>query len=178
MSRDHPRIRGEHSFPEWPATKSEGSSPHTRGARFDVPVDLTVGGIIPAYAGSTRPPTRPSAGRADHPRIRGEHKWDEFLLMSRLGSSPHTRGAPDAIDADLTEMRIIPAYAGSTSSHPTCELPRMDHPRIRGEHRDGKNPVLRGDGSSPHTRGAHSRSDPLGGARGIIPAYAGSTRRS
>ena len=30
-------------------------------------------------------------------------------------------------------------------------------------------------GSSPHTRGAHSRSDPLGGPRGIIPAYAGST---
>ena len=32
-------------------------------------------------------------------------------------------------------------------------------------------------GSSPHTRGARLDSESCGGAQGIIPAYAGSTRR-
>ena len=114
-ARDHPRIRGEH--PELPEalrdgdgiipayagsteahlrqrTPFEGSSPHTRGARFS--------------AGSPRPP------RWDHPRIRGEHHHQSHystagdgiipayagstqraqpLQPERQGSSPHTRGA-------------------------------------------------------------------------------------
>ena len=52
--------------------------------------------------------------------------------------------------------RIIPAYAGSTHTTPTRHARQRDHPRIRGEHRDGV--------AAPRTS-----------AR-IIPAYAGSTR--
>ena len=50
-----------------------------------------------------------------------------------------------------------------------------DHPRIRGEHR--KRSLLKRfvTGSSPHTRGALTRSWPSSSASGIIPAYAGST---
>ena len=175
--RDHPRIRGEHSsrtnlhdaahgiIPAYagsttksvmPNGKTQGSSPHTRGALFRYHLFQAV--------------------IEDHPRIRGEHRkyplsfrkslWiipayagSTLLSLTHnlpcLGSSPHTRGAPSSI----------------------CHLSNSfwDHPRIRGEHindRSGVNSVRRiipayaGStlsslstltpipGSSPHTRGA------------------------
>ena len=139
--------------------------------------DLAEDGIIPAYAGSTR--------------IVGA-RW--AILR---GSSPHTRGAP-----------VNPML---------CSRSLRDHPRIRGEH-EREHDRLRyaygiipayagstcrcgqrgpkGQGSSPHTRGAlHNfqaeefdiRDHPRirgehvcrewqgRSADGIIPAYAGST---
>ena len=54
LNGDHPRIRGEHLATLEVARSKSGSSPHTRGAlriRFIVAKN---GGIIPAYAGSTR----------------------------------------------------------------------------------------------------------------------------
>ena len=52
-TRDHPRIRGEHRHNSWTNPLARGSSPHTRGARFQLGDDHLVHGIIPAYAGST-----------------------------------------------------------------------------------------------------------------------------
>ncbi len=181
----------------WYASKT-GSSPHTRGAPF-------LNG------------QRQETG-VDHPRIRGEHlrrlwrrhRHDGIIpayagstcrvsenIGLPVGSSPHTRGAPDcnagwqSRSADHPRIRgehepagdqrrvavgIIPAYAGST--HP----PRGARRRCRG--------------SSPHTRGAPRRWPPPYPCRrdhprirgehttlrarrtpsaGIIPAYAGST---
>ena len=115
--RDHPRIRGEHWFsrvqrvlssgiiPAYagstpshipPSVSAQGSSPHTRGARVVRPVVDAV--------------------RRDHPRIRGEHSASPVSPRTvrgiipayagstvdsgldsgdKLGSSPHTRGAPE-----------------------------------------------------------------------------------
>ena len=94
------------------------------------------------------------------------------------GSSPHTRGAPTSSAWGGRPDRIIPAYAGSTSSYPTCELPRTDHPRIRGEHDKDQHTQSMIMGSSPHTRGAPSQLFDGGRQLGIIPAYAGSTPAS
>ena len=94
-----------------------------------------------------------------------------------MGSSPHTRGARFVRRDDILRLRIIPAYAGSTVIHLLSGNRRKDHPRIRGEH--ALSSILADDvrGSSPHTRGApRSISFPWRGS-GIIPAYAGSTRR-
>ena len=52
--------------------------------------------------------------QSDHPRIRGEHTEYWCLGYAKYGSSPHTRGAPEANAALDVEGRIIPAYAGST----------------------------------------------------------------
>ena len=52
---------------------------------------------------------------------------------------------------------------------------KSDHPRIRGEHARVVDPVRRGEGSSPHTRGARTTSRTPPRAWRIIPAYAGST---
>ena len=177
---------------------TSGSSPHTRGTPASISLKSRsardhprirgehhtvtlqsqgVAGIIPAYAGNTR----------------GVYQ----ALRAQGGSSPHTRGTPDA-------------------THRVRGCPD-DHPRIRGEHPmgwtadkevEGIIPAYAGNtsivnfdliliaGSSPHTRGTR-RPRPLrwtapwdhprirgehGSAElghrvlhGIIPAYAGNT---
>ena len=134
VTRDHPRIRGEHG--SWiPLTYTiAGSSPHTRGARTELPSTDATAGIIPAYAGSTPPRPEPPGRARDHPRIRGEHfaAWDAGRLD--MGSSPHTRGARILSEVVDGEHGIIPAYAGSTNYARDVELLDGDHPRIRGEH--------------------------------------------
>ena len=131
--------------------------------------------IIPAYAGSTRPPAPRPICRPDHPRIRGEHKRINAETENAPGSSPHTRGALVDDDRAGHGGGIIPAYAGSTVCWSIPCAGAWDHPRIRGEHEKDHERPYNAAGSSPHTRGAP-------GCRGrrpspcrIIPAYAGST---
>ena len=96
----------------------------------------------------------------------------------------------------MSALRIIPAYAGSTSVYSATVRLSSDHPRIRGEHAENLPPSGAPGGSSPHTRGAregraarergdgsspHTRGAPRKRYRGfrpgrIIPAYAGSTK--
>ena len=53
VSKDHPRIRGEHPRAPVTTVHGAGSSPHTRGARRCIVPGRWVRRIIPAYAGST-----------------------------------------------------------------------------------------------------------------------------
>ena len=172
---DHPRIRGEHVSPPNGDSKKRGSSPHTRGALVTGHVLRLALRIIPAYAGSTVSVLPGPGATPDHPRIRGEHVTVFALNQVAAGSSPHTRGAPIAQAYLQCAGRIIPAYAGSTTSVTPTLIGPWDHPRIRGEHLlDGRGKP-RNEGSSPHTRGAlHSRARRVQ-EHGIIPAYAGST---
>ena len=111
----------------------------------------------------------------DHPRIRGEHASSLAVSIISGGSSPHTRGARRRrLDKD-EHRRIIPAYAGSTTSPNARACPPRDHPRIRGEHVLQLGADERGHGSSPHTRGARGLGRLGRQLAGIIPAYAGST---
>ena len=91
---DHPRIRGEHDCGVMVIAGTDGSSPHTRGARFSLAPSCLMPRIIPAYAGSTASPGAEPAPHPDHPRIRGEHMSMSVFEMTSPGSSPHTRGAP------------------------------------------------------------------------------------
>ena len=175
ISRDHPRIRGEHYGVRLAITSPRGSSPHTRGARHRVAVEGLQEGIIPAYAGSTTVPFELYIKAGDHPRIRGEHNYNQFLDELDEGSSPHTRGAPRQPRPARRVRGIIPAYAGSTPSPPSARRCGRDHPRIRGEHRFPAAPRSVGAGSSPHTRGARPDGQHVQRHAGIIPAYAGST---
>ena len=131
-----------------------GSSPHTRGARLMVDDGIDSRRIIPAYAGSTAAaPPAPTTSR-DHPRIRGEHQLALIKPGDLVGSSPHTRGARQAILPVSSLARIIPAYAGSTLFSLDAIHHTRDHPRIRGEHCKRCHVRQRRVGSSPHTRGA------------------------
>ena len=91
------------------------------------------------------------------------------------GSSPHTRGARVSLGAFPLAVRIIPAYAGSTSRPGTSAGGPSDHPRIRGEHHSAWSEERIGGGSSPHTRGARAGQRRERRPGRIIPAYAGST---
>ena len=111
---DHPRVCGEHRILLDEAIIDKGSSPRMRGAPHRVVVVGERGGIIPAYAGSTRHAIADYHQLWDHPRVCGEH-----LMMTRSsrvtgGSSPRMRGALDDDIGHRKRAGIIPAYAGST----------------------------------------------------------------
>ena len=113
----------------------------------------------------------------DHPRVCGEHLWVDTILFIVPGSSPRMRGAQPRLQPPLQLLGIIPAYAGSTFHLFAVVVAPLDHPRVCGEHsgiRCWKSLVP---GSSPRMRGARERAWPDSRLRGIIPAYAGSTRR-
>ena len=173
--QDHPRIRGEH----WPtrvsASSETGSSPHTRGAPRNVSHITPLSRIIPAYAGSTRISCAGGPPARDHPRIRGEHIYNNLKVPEQAGSSPHTRGARARPDGLLGRQGIIPAYAGSTATKGRRRLSKRDHPRIRGEHDSITSSAILAFGSSPHTRGALAIARFAATHQRIIPAYAGST---
>ena len=71
---DHPRIRGEHWTDADGVVRTDGSSPHTRGARCRRGGLCSGFRIIPAYAGSTSVLSVELIKCPDHPRIRGEHQ--------------------------------------------------------------------------------------------------------
>ena len=80
-------------------------------------------------------------------------------------------------DAVHSDAGIIPAYAGNTQIHAPLPIDRRDHPRVCGEH-TGRGTANRArPGSSPRMRGTLQRGRVDERGRGIIPAYAGNTRR-
>ena len=157
---DHPRMRGEHMAAPFWMPLMRGSSPHARGALPRIQALKLHRGIIPACAGSTARFFRSSMNTWDHPRMRGEHSTLISTARSNRGSSPHTRGARRAPNRRYQTVRIIPAYAGSTTSKARMSAASRDHPRIRGEHSTRRSRLTRLRGSSPHTRGAHAGEEP------------------
>ena len=162
-SRDHPRVRGEHSRPGCRARAVQGSSPRARGALETASEKDGVVGIIPACAGSTCTSSTPSPASRDHPRVRGEHYKRLCAELCREGSSPRARGAREPGVSRLLTLRIIPACAGSTLDVVCGDVTGGDHPRVRGEHASAARRVCRTLGSSPRARGAHGGDalDPL-----------------
>ena len=133
------------------------------------------GRIIPAYAGSTLGAARRKDGPEDHPRVCGEHLGNKVGSDGLEGSSPRMRGAQGVIVPTIQGMRIIPAYAGSTTGSPRTACAAPDHPRVCGEHQRQDQGMTPAEGSSPRMRGAPPDGRVLHDAAGIIPAYAGST---
>ena len=90
--------------------------------------------IIPAYAGSTGSVMFRDNYDGDHPRVCGEHGKSTLLFGFPEGSSPRMRGALLLGSDRYHDRRIIPAYAGSTSTPAERSLLLEDHPRVCGEH--------------------------------------------
>ena len=154
-----------------------GSSPRMRGTQSRCRPCMRRTGIIPAYAGNTRPALARRSIARDHPRICGEHSRGLRRMTVARGSSPHMRGTLHKRDYRFPRWRIIPAYAGNTSALSPSGNRYRDHPRICGEHCRNVVALSTSMGSSPHMRGTLSgfhRPFPVGG---IIPAYAGNTNR-
>ena len=105
-----------------------------RGARRGPHLRVGSQRIIPAYAGSTLLHTDGVIGCWDHPRVCGEHLRAQQVEDLVVGSSPRMRGAlPFALIVKIV-IRIIPAYAGSTTICAYRQNRNQDHPRVCGEH--------------------------------------------
>ena len=173
LSQDHPRMRGEHAVGYRLESRSKGSSPHARGALENIRLIVGGVGIIPACAGSTRPPRGSCSPTEDHPRMRGEHRRVLVHRDRPEGSSPHARGAHFAFVAMEMDEGIIPACAGSTI-RPALVVERLeDHPRMRGEHPLAGATAAVGTGSSPHARGARAATAARSPPRGDHPRMRG-----
>ena len=87
------------------------------------------------------------------------------------------RGTPDPRRSAPCGRGIIPAYAGNTSTTRARRCRPRDHPRVCGEHAREHASCELHSGSSPRMRG--TLGGPAGESRpsGIIPAYAGNTKR-
>ena len=130
----HPRVCGEHMRCSRTSVSMSGSSPRMRGAPLRARAEEVVRGIIPAYAGSTSTSTARRSCARDHPRVCGEHSGSFATSSMTVGSSPRMRGALPLLIAHVTELGIIPAYAGSTRRAISNTRSPRDHPRVCGEH--------------------------------------------
>ena len=93
----------------------------------------------------------------DHPRIRGEHAANGKSTYINWGIIPAYAGSTDLrMEPGKTYTGSSPHTRGAQSNNGNTSIRIGDHPRIRGEHREGL---------------ARRRA-----VQGIIPAYAGSTQ--
>ena len=149
-----PHVRGAHRRCSFVLETKKGSSPHVRGAQNTKQAGRREVGIIPACAGSTWCRASSLQNNRDHPRMCGEHDMVFLSVREVEGSSPHVRGALSERMMALPRCGIIPACAGSTVRTARDHPAERDHPRMCGEHNFGDVFQYRGEGSSPHVRGA------------------------
>ena len=131
---DHPRLRGDHVSKDAIVRAGQGSSPPTRGPRGVRQSLRRVGGIIPAYAGTTIREATRTRYAGDHPRLRGDHSSRFSARETPSGSSPPTRGPRNRHPFQGLRPGIIPAYAGTTIYLQLIPIFVRDHPRLRGDH--------------------------------------------
>ncbi len=105
-----------------------------RGPRLSYLPDAEKIGIIPAYAGTTYQISENSEVTKDHPRLCGDHRRNLTVGKPVIGSSPPMRGPLDRVMSYDCDVRIIPAYAGTTDRSKNQRNHRGDHPRLCGDH--------------------------------------------
>ena len=173
--KDHPRSRGEY----WAGTlmyrAPNGSSPLSRGIRFDWELSLEDVRIIPALAGNTSRSSSNPIPVSDHPRSRGEYPRKAAALPAHWGSSPLSRGIHPRPLTPGVLRGIIPALAGNTKFKELNVVTSKDHPRSRGEYFPAIVMGARIFGSSPLSRGIPRMRSMIGPRMRIIPALAGNT---
>ncbi len=152
-----------------------GSSPRMRGTRGRRGAQGHRRGLIPAYAGNTGSGGKNAYRLWAHPRVCGEHFSAAWLLSQVRGSSPRMRGTRGLHIAHMSNIRLIPAYAGNTRRGRWCLRLCWAHPRVCGEHFQYGQAPMRQTGSSPRMRGTHTEVVWQPDDAGLIPAYAGNT---
>ena len=132
--------------------------------------------LIPAWAGKTTFLYPSLLSLPAHPRVGGENLLPAYEALKCFGSSPRGRGKLLFFTLLYSLCRLIPAWAGKTTSRANGDSTVTAHPRVGGEN---QHPRINGDkarGSSPRGRGK-----PVDGVteveRGrLIPAWAGKTK--
>ena len=171
----HPRVRGELVSAPIDSPPVIGSSPRTRGTQINQIASKGGNRFIPAYAGNSWTANGAGQRRTVHPRVRGELRSPAGKGQGNRGSSPRTRGTPNACRVVAFGKRFIPAYAGNSVGQDGHASAVAVHPRVRGELTITSSPIDGSAGSSPRTRGTHlpGRAEPNDPR--FIPAYAGNS---
>ena len=139
---------------------------------------LAVNRITPAYAGTTQQDVSHTYHIQDHPRLRGNYSIYAYISPNFGGSPPLTRELRRIITKIIINLRITPAYAGTTFLYNILERFDQDHPRLRGNYWPCRFETCKMSGSPPLTR--ELRADAFENRRRIriTPAYAGTTNNS
>ena len=159
------------------ATLMKGSSPRGRGKRFGQEEVAGVEGLIPAWAGKTCPPRTRLAAPWAHPRVGGENARKRWKQINTAGSSPRGRGKHGRAVESVGERRLIPAWAGKTVLELDDGRLVAAHPRVGGENQNGEETTAPRKGSSPRGRGKRCLPGHSDHRPGLIPAWAGKTKR-
>ena len=114
VSRDHPRMCGEHKAAAFQDFMASGSSPRVRGTQRLRPDGPAARGIIPACAGNTLKQRPRCSTTWDHPRVCGEHLFCDRMDELPRVSSPRVRGTQQCRIDGIRQSGIIPACAGNT----------------------------------------------------------------
>ena len=110
-----------------------GSSPHARGTRVAIRVDIASQRFIPACAGNAPICLSALMTVAVHPRMRGERPTRCNNGKAIPGSSPHARGTLQECHRGIQGVRFIPACAGNAPRRLDALTVLPVHPRMRGE---------------------------------------------
>ena len=175
--RAHPRVGGENEPASDCQIPTPGSSPRGRGKQAGARPSRRTGRLIPAWAGKTPRPIRQRARSWAHPRVGGENRRSSQLSSRRSGSSPRGRGKPCHHWQLRRQPGLIPAWAGKTQEFNQAILDLGAHPRVGGENGVSDADSARRAGSSPRGRGKLGPPIGVGNGGGLIPAWAGKTRR-
>ena len=173
----HPRVGGENHLPERKRCRDRGSSPRGRGKRNRGRHRSSRARLIPAWAGKTRIYTEGRDIPGAHPRVGGENEAKAKEGKNIKGSSPRGRGKPEDDARAKDEDRLIPAWAGKTSTHERVSGRWRAHPRVGGENGWVCPCLWSRLGSSPRGRGKRHGQPASHVCPGLIPAWAGKTRR-
>ena len=152
----HPRVGGEHRFPQPRLWFVSGSSPRGRGTRRRRDMHCPIQRFIPAWAGNTTEYPSASLPKSVHPRVGGEHCERAPHQHLPPGSSPRGRGTLRAGTAPASSARFIPAWAGNTGIPSIAGRCNSVHPRVGGEHWTNQENRSETTGSSPRGRGTPS----------------------
>ncbi len=174
----HPRLRGDHFYVGLTVAVMMGSSPPARGPLSWSFLTFWPGRLIPACAGTTAWARLVSGVLWAHPRLRGDHFTTLAGFTLRQGSSPPARGPRPAPRRRPLPRRLIPACAGTTWHGLAPARRGRAHPRLRGDHPDAHAPVGTVTGSSPPARGPRLPVSVFDDRERLIPACAGTTRRT
>ena len=112
--KDHPRLRGYYILLIVEIKILIGSPPLTRVLRSFGEEVYKIGGITPAYAGTTKLEGKSFRRQRDHPRLRGYYFTMIAICKLGSGSPPLTRVLQFKRILTFLFNRITPAYAGTT----------------------------------------------------------------
>ena len=115
----HPRVGGENKTNDLIGVAADGSSPRGRGKHQEPDFECLGVGRIPAWAGKTVGFRALPGSQAAHPRVGGENLQRGKKIPTNAGSSPRGRGKRPCARRKRYLARLIPAWAGKTTT--TCK---------------------------------------------------------